>query len=357
VRWDALRREAWRDVVSGTSRATLVALLLALVVLGGQIADLLAVQSVTDRATAFRAAGADVLVLSASGRVDGARCELLADQPDVDAAGALRREADRYAAALPASSIPAYAVTPGFTRVVAPDAAAGAGVVVSQDHADVLATSPGDDLTLVGGSTTVAAVYPWPQDGRTSGYGYALLEPTSDRAPYDSCWVRAWPMTTTTEQLLRGVTIAGTPAAGTPATEISQLNSTLGRAFDPSDALVHRVTRWAPLAVLLLTAVIAFGATRLRRLELASARHLGVRRRDQVLVLALESLAWSAPVVLLAAVSAALVVAGGSAENVGTMLALGALSPLAGAVGAGVGAVLAVLSVREGDLLRFVKER
>lgn len=358
MRRAAVAREAWRNVLSGTSRAGLLALVLIGIAVGCQLADLLAVRSITQQVDEFRASGADTLVYTSTGRIDPGRCELLAEQPHVIAAGAVRRDQELYAAALPASSIPSYAVTPGFPGVLLNSSAPlGAGVVLSRDLAETVDRDAGSTLALVGGVAPVAAVYDYPQDGRAVGFGYALLTPTSDPAPFDACWVREWPMTDTTEMLLRGVGVAGEPVADAPAPDLSQLNTTLGRRLDAPALYADRPTRWAPLGALLLAAAVGFAATRLRRLEIASARHLGVTTAAQVLGVALEAVAWAVPVVLVAAVSAALVAANGHAGDVAETLALGALAPAAVVIGGGVGAAAAVTTIREGQLLRYLKER
>ncbi len=358
MRRAAVVREAWRNVLGGTARAGLLALVLAVVVVGLQLADLRTVRGITAQVDAFRAAGADVLVLSATGQVDGERCALLASQPNVVAAGALRKDVDQFAATLPSSSIPSFAVTPGFPGVLLPDGGPVAtGVVLSRDLADALGLGPGDRLGLLGGDSTVAAVYDYPQDGRTAGYGYALLAPTTERAPFDACWVREWPRTPETEALLRGVRVAGTPDQDAPAPELTQLNSSLGQELDAAELFAGRATRWFPLVAFGLAMALAAGATRLRRLEIASARHLGVTATDQVLVLLCETVLWAGPVLLAGAVSAAVVVAGGHPDDVLPMLALGALAPVAGVLGAAAGVGAAALTIRESDLLRFFKER
>ncbi len=353
-----IAREAWRNVLCGTSRTGIVAAVLVVVAVGFQLADLLTVRGITDRVDAFRAAGADVLVYSSVGGIDPRRCELLAAQPTVIAAGAVRRDPDRFAAVLPASSIPTYAVTPGFPGVLLGTAGdPGPGVVVSRDLADALGLTSADTLQLVDATAPVAAVYDYPQDGRATGFGYAMLAPTRDLAPFDACWVREWPLTESTAMLLRGV---GTTSAGTadaPSPELTQLNTSQGRHLDAEGLFATRATRWAPLLALVVAAGVGFASTRLRRLEIASGRHLGVSMSAQVLGSLLESAAWAAPVALAAALSAAAVAAGGHAGDVVATLGLGALAPLATIVGGVVGGAVATATVRERQLLRYLKER
>lgn len=357
MRWASVVREAWRNVTSGTARSGLIAAVLVVLAVMLQLADLLTVQSLVERVREFRAAGADILVYTSTGRVDGTRCELLAQQPNVLAVGAVRRGVDRFAAALPASSIPAFDVTPGFPAVLGADGDRRPGVVVSRELADTLSLGQGDALQLLDGKATVAAVYAYPEDGRTTGYGYALLMPGADRQPFDACWVREWPRTEMTEQLLRGVGTAAAVPDDAPAPELTQLNSSLGRSLDAAASFQGRATRLAPLVALLVAGAACFGITRMRRLELASARHLGVRASAQVLGVVLESVAWALPVGLAGLLTAAWVAADGRVGAVPVVLGLGALAPIATVIGGTLGAAAAAATIRERNLLRYLKER
>lgn len=361
MRWRAITREAWRNVVSGTSRAGIVAVVLVTAAVGLLLTDLFAVRGIVDRVDEFRSAGADVLVFSAASGVDPVRCEGIASAPGVHAAGAVRRDPDRYISTMPGSSIPTYEVSPGFAAVVHAAPAEGVGVVLSRELATTLQVVPGGGVhVLADGSgpapTRVAGVYDYPADGRMSGFGFAMLVPTLDHGPFDACWVRQWPQSAETEVLLRSVAVAD---AGTDATppELTQLNTSLGRQLDARALFLERPTRWLPLVGLLVAAAVGFAVVRLRRLEIASARHLRVPHGAQVLGVVLESCAWAVPVLLVGALAGAWVASSGVAADRGSTMALAMLAPIGVVLGGIAGSVLGVVSVRERALLRYLKER
>ena len=65
MRWRAITREAWRNVVSGTSRAGIVAVVLVTAAVGLLLTDLFAVRGIVDRVDEFRSGGAPLGVQSA----------------------------------------------------------------------------------------------------------------------------------------------------------------------------------------------------------------------------------------------------------------------------------------------------
>lgn len=359
--WRAITREAWRNVVTGTARAGILATVLVATTLGLVLADLFAVRGIVERVDEFRSAGADVLVFAADGGVDPVRCERVAEAPGALAAGAIRRAADRYAATMPGSSIPTYTVTPGFAAVLTDAPVAGAGVALSRELATTLDAAPGDTLRILentSGSTAtrVATVYDYPADGRTSGFGFAMLTPAVDGGHFDACWVRQWPQSHETELLLRSVAVADADGDAAPP-ELTQLNTTLGRQLDATSLFLERPTRWLPLVALVIAAAVGFTSVRLRRLEIASARHLRVPRGAQILGGVLESCAWAVPVLLAGALAGAWVASSGVAADRASTMALAMLAPLSAVLGGTAGVVAGIVSIRERELLRYLKER
>lgn len=356
--WRSIWREAWRNVLSGAARPKLLAVLAMLVVLAAQLADLSAVWVGQNRAEQYRAAGADVLVLQAQGGIDPARCNALSDVPGVDAAGAIRAAAPQHAASAPGSSIPSFEVTSGFAAVLAPqaegDAApSGAGAILSSEAAAMLSARPGDQLRFIEGATTVAAVYAYPADGRMQGLGYALLMPTTELGAYDACWMRAWPADDAHQVLLQTV---ASGASETPP-ELRQLNPRLGAVLDAASIFEERPTRWLPLAAAGVLAAIGAGAVLLRRLELASARHLGVSGEAVTAITVLETALWLIPAMLVSLVTGAAAAAALGPEDVAAGLGLALLAPVAGAVGAFLGSGITARLIDERHVYRAFRQR
>ena len=113
----AILREAWRNVTTGTAHVVAFTLLFTAATAGIAVLDLLAVRQITSAAYEYQNSGASVLTLVAEGRIDGVACAALSRLPGVRSAGALRAvNSDLIPAALPASGIPAFDVTPGVAE-------------------------------------------------------------------------------------------------------------------------------------------------------------------------------------------------------------------------------------------------
>jgi len=346
--------EAWRDVTSGTTHAVRYGLaLLALVVLLVG-ADLAAVRDLGDRARAFQAAGAATVTVTAPGAVDGAACDALAEVPGVRASGALRAvDVAVVAIALPGAPLAAYDVTPGLADVLHARGERGAGVLLPDEAARTLGRVAGDELATTSGPAHVRATYAWPDDGRRRGFAHAVLVPTPATTAFDECWVDAWPLTDDTWSLAQ-LAVDRTTSPDVSA-ELGRVNTTLGTTFDGATLFDARLTRHAGLVALVVGAVLGAISVRARRLELASAQHAGVRRRDQHVQLFLESLAWTVPPVL---VTAALVVpACHGRPDEATAYVLAARTGLAAALGALLAVQAATALVREDHLFTYFRNR
>src|SRR5690606_8425953 len=95
-----------------------------------------------------------------------------------------------------------------------------------------------------------------------------------------------------------------------------------GTSFAGADLLAGHTTRYAPAAAAIIGVILTLGSARLRRLELAAARHLGVTRTALTCQILIETACW-APIAGLAAGAAT--VAAGIALHAGTAaIALGA---------------------------------
>lgn len=355
MRLRSILREAWRNASTGTARCVTLALVLIGLVVTATVAEISTSATLEQQAADFRAAGGSVLTISAPGRVDGARCESLRDLPGVHTAGALTVRPDESvtAVALPGAPMPAADASPGFPAVVGATTDGGPGLILTDDAVATLGLELGDRLSATTGTTRLAGTYAYPRDGRRDGYGYLAVSVTGYRAPFDECWVEAWPMTTELNPLLFTVLRPGGDADDVP--QVQQLNSTLGSGLDGAGLFHDRVTRFGGLLVGLIAAVVAFVAVRARRVELATALHDGMRRRDLWTIVSLESVLWTAPAV---AVGMALSLAWFGRDGdllVGAVLgARVALSVLAGGVA---GVAVALATTREKDLFAYAKDR
>ena len=361
--------------------------------------------------------GASTYAITAQGAISGSRCESLRSVNGVRAAGAFR-EAERLTfAALPSTGVPAYETTPHAADVFFASSSAGAdaaidsdddsadsvasssaGLILSRDVADTLGARIDDEQMLQDGrSTRIAGIYEYPDDGRQSGYGYAVLEPvvvadirTDDGSDsshsaaddlYDTCLVYAWPAPDGIQSLLRLTLVGSGSETGSMASDdsrssqtaqsaqIAQLNTTFGSTPPNASSFTDRVT--APLPWIMLGMWIAVGwfSVWKRRLELASAMHAGYAKPALAVQILLETSAgllfgcMLASPVLVYALTRGL---GSGTDGTGTVGAaddssviLNALVriPAAGYVGMMIGVVLGLLIVRERHLFVYFKSR
>lgn len=352
---EAIFREAWRDITSGTARTVAFALLLSAVTAGLVAADLLAVQSMTAAAEKFRSSGASVATIAAKGRIDAAACEALSTVAGVRAAGAIRKN-DRgiVAAALPSSSIPVMEATQGFPALLRATDTPGAGVVLSDQVADALRLEAGDTLRTADGATLVTGTYRYPTDGRRPGLGYAALVPVPDQGAFDECWIDVWPASAQTRPLLQTTLLTGSDEGEQPV--LSQLNTTLGTEFDGHTAFEERITRHAAALALLLGLGLGYLSVRTRRIHFASALHAGVRRTSLAAIIALEILSWTAPAAILTASTAAVLIATGATDADASAL-LAAQIAIPAVIGPYLGAAVGLALTRERHLFRYFKDR
>jgi hypothetical protein len=361
MRFTAILREAGLNLLSGTTRAALCAVVLAavLALLGG--ADIVAVGSLEHRAERFRAVGGSTLIYSMPGKIDGRACDNLSVVPGVSAAGAIRQDPSPHIAdALPGQDIPTFAISTGFHGFRALGSpAVGAGVLVSTDLAATLGVRTGDTLHIGGGTSSVADVFAYPSDGRLPGYGYAILIPTITREPFDACWVDAWPANEQIASLLPTTLLPGAVsgrAAGVPGPRLTQLNSTLGERFDGESLYSDRPTGYAVVPAAAVAFALGYASIRMRRMELAAALHARVRKADVMMQILVETFGWLLGGVALAVPLYAVMAKLAGTGSVGVLMSLG-LRVAAVAAFTLPGAILACALVREKYLFAYFKGR
>ena len=355
MRFASLASEAWRSIASGTSQAALCSGLLGCIAAVTIGLDLGAVRTIELGEAAFHAAGADILVIQAPGRVSPSACEALGSLPGVDA-GALRRSAsDLVARALPSSGIPTFDVSPGLSAVLLAGAAASPGVLVSAAAAESLGLAPGDPLVSTAGELAVGGVYPYPHDGRRAAYEFAVLLPSRSAGAFDECWARPAGRTDDLAPLLLGTLVPSSDQQDAPA--IAQLNPSLGRDFDGAGQFAQRPTRHLPLLGAALALVVTLALLRLRRVELAAARHSGVASRHQWAMALLET---AVPVLVMPFVVApvvAWIVLDVAPPDLPTYVLLAARGVVLVSLFAVAGTTVGALLIRERDLFSHFKER
>lgn len=355
--WYAIFREAWRDVRTGVAKSVSTSLLFGFLIALCMVLELSNLVSVSKGAVEFQRAGGSVFVVEGQNRVDGMACENLASIGGIRSSAALRRSAlDLHPDELPTSTLKTFDVTPSFASLF------GAyqeqrGVFLTQPAAEVLGVSEGDLLRFTNGSSTsVGAVIPWKEeDGRRSGFGFALFVPVAANSIFDECWSEIWPDPTLHQPYLL------TPFLYRPQDDvrpvISQLNSSLGTEFEGVRNFENRVTRFLPALSAILGAGLGAASITPRRLELSSDLHAGVARRDLLLKLLLETCSWIVlGLIWLLPTSTQIILELPPVDRVAaTEVALHIA--VSGAGGALLSALVFPLAIQERHLFRHFKER
>jgi len=128
----------------------------------------------------------------------------------------------------------------------------------------------------------------------------------------------------------------------------------VGRTLDAGDRFGTRSGRFAWLAACAIGLVFAFGAARLRRLELAFALHLGMRRRDVVGLLCLELILVLVPTVSLSLIGTVTWLQGQGWPH---LWPFGLAVIAAGALGAVLGVIVAGVCVSQRRVMTYLKAR
>ena len=162
--------EAWRDIVSGTSHAFMLMLIVAVLIGGLSAADLFSIRSIAQQVNRYIASGASTYVIEFKGRISGEACERLSSMDGVLASGALRSKNDKVISAiLPSAGIPSLDATVGALDVFASSNRSDTvglstrdydGIWLSSQAAQSVNAAAGSQLALhAGGSVRIAGVF------------------------------------------------------------------------------------------------------------------------------------------------------------------------------------------------------
>ena len=368
MRGTSLWREVGRNLATGTTRAVTFGICLAVIVGALCTAELGTIRDILNSEREYRASGADITILTATGRIDGRACEQLATAHGITAAGAIRDTQTRLSpTVLPDAPIPISEISPGFRQLVGARPRAGIDLGPEAQHA--LSARPGSQLATTMGAVTVAGSYAYPDDGRRAGLSYAALVPSLSQVPFDECWVRQWPQSDDVNSLLllsmipqaQQPTGSGAIDSSSDSTteppSFSQLNVTLGARFAGLKSFEARVTQWAPLVAAIAAFGLAYVSIRMRRLQFASALHAGVARSDHLLIALAETAVWVAGGLIVVFPAAAVTAANATLQDREATFALGGAVVLAAGAGGVLGAFIAAALTREKHLFRYFKDR
>lgn len=348
-------QEVARNIRSNTSKALVmvpVALAAVLLVTNYSLLDL---RHKVEQAIQFQESGAAITYLAATGNVSPGQCLALNRVSGVRAAGAIRKlNSSTVASVLPGAPLDTYEVTPEFTEILSNDVSSGAGVAASEAVGQALGLAAGSVIPTDRGNLRVASEFAYPQDGRRSGLGWAILIPTNSQTLFDECWVSTWPLNPDIKNIL--LTVVQNPQ-DLKDLEVAQLNTRFGEVPDTNIRFPDRISTGAPLLALILGFLIGTFAYRLRRLELAANRHAGLSTKHLLQIALGESLAWIGPAVF-AGVMTGLIVGQGLAwaDSAPLVIEAGKITAawFLGALG---GVISTVAAIHETQFYKHFKER
>lgn len=332
MRLGSVLSEALRNIGSGVSRAfaMFLAVLLSGTLLGGY--EAMTVIDLESQAVQRINAYVDVNAI-VGGTVDGTACDRLSDAGDGmtgTLAGAMCAGEQVVPLATPGKDISSYDVTPGMIRLIAGNAKADvSGVWVPRDVAKDFGLAVGSALRTREGTTRVAGVFDWPNDGRDTRFAYAFIVPVSASAStFNECWVKRWPADGQMENLLYATLVAG---SGSSNAGVTQVNKGFDAHYDARASYLNRSTRWMPWVGLAIGVLVG--------------------------VFGVETGVWAG---LATFASCALLLAYAvrmSRSDWVAVLAAAVRTPLAVFAGVMVASLLVGLLIRESQLFRFFKKR
>ncbi|MDO5676339.1 MAG: hypothetical protein Q4G35_02390 [Propionibacteriaceae bacterium] len=357
MRITAICREAWRDIITGTTGTVVFGTLLSIIIAGLTFLDLTTITGLNHQAQQYRSSMASVTVLQAPGRIDGAACEALNQLPGAQAAAVRPALEPLVAAHLPGTTMQTYEATPSIGHVLRATPGSPGGIYLSRTVADQLALDETSTINLTTAAVPVTGIFEWDEtDGRPPGYGYSSFVPTATQRPFDECWLDTWPINPRAQADLNYALL---PAADEdqPATKSFQLNTTHGATFDGPKLFDQRPTRYVPVPIAILSFALGFLAVRRRKLEIASDLHAGVPRADLTLKHLLETASWASVALIATTPAAALLITANHPTDTTSLLALAITHLATGLTSTFLGGLVALTLTRESHLNRYFKTR
>lgn len=354
MRVSSVISEAWLNIASGTTRATLLAIVAALVLTGLAAADIRMIVGLSNEATLFRESGASVYLLTSEQNIDGSRCEAIGRVSGVLGAGATRQaETQVQFLTSPRSAVSTVEATVGLAGVLGVEKDLPTGIWLSADAAKTLGAMTGSLLPTSAGAVSVAARYPYSQDAKMRTLAHAAVAPVPAAGRFDTCWVKIWPHSEATQQLIRSAFVG----APTDTTEFGQLNSKLGATFDGPTSFATRPTTLVPYIAISFGLALGFLSIRLRRLEISGALHAQVPKRALLAQIMLENAVVAVTAIVIALPVTYFAAAYGNPDPLWPAWSTGLKTLTAGAVSFILGGIAAVLLISEKRLFRYFKDR
>lgn len=136
-------------------------------------------------------------------------------------------------ASIPQNPLTFFRSSPGFaTMLPKSTGSTEPGLLMPTAVVDTLGLTLGDPIQTADGPTVLGGTYEYPDDGRTTGMGYAAIAPSAPDTKFDECWIDAYPVSQATTDLLY-TTIAADSNLPDTGPQLSQHNMQLGKPVAP----------------------------------------------------------------------------------------------------------------------------
>ncbi|MDR1448315.1 MAG: hypothetical protein LBI63_05115 [Candidatus Ancillula sp.] len=291
-------RESYRNWKTGTSKPVLFGFVLGIVIVLGIILQVRTLAVVIENAEIYHNSGASTQVLDAKDAVDANICDKLGNIDNIKSAGAIKTTDIKITpSSLPNGSIPLFYISPNFIAglsLVSYDAKTP-GVLLSETVQKRLGKTAGEYFMDTGGSRIyIRGVYQYPDDGRQAGLGYAILSlpPNNYAENFDTCLADIWPQNRNLNSAL-WLPLVGSSSDSNSSTNnvtssqkvhLSQLNSKLGETYTQYDSYLDSLLPLTSFLVLIIALLFGFISMRVRRLEVASNIHAGLKKLDIIFI-------------------------------------------------------------------------
>lgn len=346
-----LLREAGRNIRCGASRAVPLTLIAATISIVCSISDLSATAQLADKVDQYVAAGGATAIVEAPGEIDGTACDSLINTGRVSHSGALRRVNPTGITSLTGNPLPTFEASSGWWSLMSLDPTSS--IAISDSTAEVIAPRLGRGNPVMVDDVNVDDRFTWPEDGRRNTISYGLIA-RGAAGRFDECWAQALDPSDDIKALLASTTT--TSAFSPQQPQHTALNPRLGRLTALDDAQ-NRPTRFSWLLAALVGAVIGFGSVRLRAVEHAQLKALGLGATSHILLALVEALAWLVTAGVLSS-SFALVFTGWvSAQHATDLRILGIAAPAALSATAILTVPLAIVWTRRRGLDHYLRAR
>ena len=278
MRAGLVAREARVNLITGAAHTAPLCIAVAVIVAVLALVAMEESWAVQAEEQRYVAMGGDVVIVEAPGGIDVRRCDALRGSSAVEASGAVRREGTVALTVLPAHDLELFSASRSWIQW-------HTGRVASVVAATTLSDALGARLMIEDALVPVDATFPWPEDGRRSPVGAAVVQGgLTDIA--DQCWVQLSDPRQEAPAWLSVVALASTDDA---ELTVTPLNPAAGGVLS---APTGGVRAYAWLLALICGAVVGWVAWRARAVEAISGRAAGIPAAAHVAQSLIEALAW-----------------------------------------------------------------